>query len=105
MKFKPVHAIVLLFVVVAAIIALKINSDRRAEAERQLKVQQQVEDAMNRQKQYEQKLKDDLENDQREAEFNRSLYGTSTPPPEVIQQRIEKHLRTLAEQREQSTTH
>lgn len=104
LKFKPVHAIVILFLAVSLYIAFRTISDRRAETERKLKVEQQIADAAAQQKLAAQKFLDDAENARKQAAekraFNRFLYGTDDPPPDVTQREIEQHLRKLAESKE-----
>lgn len=41
-----------------------------------------------------QKVIDERKEAAEERQFNRMVYGSSEPPPEVIQQRIERHLRS-----------
>lgn len=101
MKIKPIHAIAILVLAVAAFIAFRTISDRRAEAERKIKAEQQIAEAANRVRAAEADAIDNYEKLEKsqasDREFNRFVYGTSQPPPEVVQRRIEQQLRETAE--------
>jgi hypothetical protein len=103
MKFKPIYVFFILLLGLG-VLAFKITSDIRSQSETKLKTESDTAAAMNRQRLYAKKIQDDFEAESRQAqqdrEFNRFVYGTSEPPPEVVQQQIERHLRKLSESKD-----
>lgn len=96
MKFKPIYAVLILIIGIAAI-GLKINYDRRAQAAIELQRKQEAAAAEERQRQFAQQIQDDFQRKREEAKRNLELYGTTEPPPEVTQRQIEQHLKKIEE--------
>lgn len=97
MKFTPLRAIGLLVLVTAVFLGIRISMDRRAAEEHRLKSERQTKELLEQREAEIQRIKDDFERKMRERDLNEQLYGTSEPPPEVVQRQIEEHLRRIAE--------
>jgi hypothetical protein len=99
--WKRIGIIFLIGVVLIAV-AWRLSADIRLESEKRLKLEESITGALNKQNLAEVAFKERLKKEAEEREFNRFLYGSSVPPPEVIQQQIERNTRKLAEQNEEA---
>lgn len=98
MKFKPFYAVLIAFVGLG-ILSIKITSDLERQALQKLEIEEQVAMANNQRIFSSRRALQDYENEklrvEKDIEFNHSLYGSSSPPADVVQQQIERHLRKV----------
>jgi hypothetical protein len=97
-------AIIVLVGLIAIAATWKLSIEIREKSDLQLKNEEIMEASINRQYLAEQAFKDKLKAADEERAFNRFLYGTPSPPPEVVQRQIEQHLRKMAEQGDEHKT-
>lgn len=105
---RPANNTLVTIIIVGIILiatAYVVPKNLREEAERKLKFEEQIVGELNKVALDEKKFKDELKAAAEERQFNLLLYGSIYPPPEVIQQRIERNLKRIAEQNEERKTH